>query len=108
MQGEKNVKWILAISLAMIPVSTLMGTIIYPYTYYYPPREPDALQALSFYLSRIDILFFIATMTTAALATTGFGNKVLLNRIAVYLFLISMGIFFVSVLKIVLTPPWTV
>lgn len=103
MQEERNVKWILVISLIMIPVATSIGAIIYPV---YPQRQPDALSALSFYLNRIDILFFIATMTIAALATTGFGNKAMFSRVAIYLFLISMGLFFVSVLKIVFTPPW--
>jgi len=102
---ERNVKWILVISLIMIPVATFTGAIISP-SYYYPPRQPDALEVVSFYLNRIDILCFIATMTIATLATTGFGSKALLSRIAVYLFLISMALFFVSVLKVLLTPPW--
>jgi len=90
----------------MIPVSTMMGTLIYPQYYYYPTRQPDAVEALSFYLNRIDILFFIATMTIAALATTGFGSKALLSRLTIYLFLVSMALFSVSVLKLLFTPPW--
>lgn len=106
MHEERNVKWLLVISLIMIPVAAFTGMIVYPSAYYYPPREPDALEVVSFYLNRIDILCFIATMTIATLATTGFGSKALLSRIAVYLFLISMALFFVSVLKLLLTPPW--
>jgi hypothetical protein len=103
---ERNVKWMLVISLIMIPVATFTGVIIYPSAYSYPYREPDALEVVSFYLNRIDVLCFIATMTIATLATTGFGSKALLSRISVYLFLISMALFFVSVLKLLLTPPW--
>jgi hypothetical protein len=100
---ERNVKWMLVISLIMIPVATFTGMIIYPS---YPYRQPDALEVVSFYLNRIDVLCFIATMTIATLATTGFGSKALLSRISVYLFLISMALFFISVLKLLLTPPW--
>jgi len=108
LQEERSVKWILVISLIMIPVSTMMGTLMYPYySYYYSARQPDALEALSFYINRVDILFFIATMTIAALSTTGFGSKALLSRLAIYLFLISMALFSVSVLRLLFTPPWT-
>jgi len=106
LQEERNVKWILGISVLMLFVSTLLGSMLY-YPYYNPNREPTILEVVAFYLNRINILFFIVTITTATLATTGFGNKELMYKASVYLFTFSMLLFFASVLKLLLTPPWT-
>ncbi len=87
----------------MVLVSTWTGILIYPF---YPSREPNALEVIAVYINRIDILFFIATVTAATLSTTGYWRKDLLFRISVYLFTISMTLFLLSVAKLVLTPPW--
>jgi len=108
LQEERNVKWMLVMSVIMLGVSTFLGAIIYqPYYYGYPPREPTALDVISFYLNRIDILLFIVTVTMATLATTGFGKKDLMYKASIYLFTISMILLFVSVLKLLFTYPWT-
>lgn len=105
MQEERNVKWILTISLILLLASTWFGAVsFYPY---YPRREPSILDVVAFYINRIDILFFVATITTATLSTTGFGKKELMFKISIYLFIISMALFFVSILKWLFTYPWT-
>lgn len=105
MQEERNVKWMLVISVIMLGVSTFLGAIIYQP--YYPPREPTTLDVIAFYINRINILFFIVTVTTATLTTTGFGKKDLMYKASIYFFIISMMLFFASVLKLLFTYPWT-
>jgi len=106
LQEERNVKWMLIISVIMLLVSTFLGAILFqPYSY--PPKEPTALDVVTFYLNRIDILFFIATITTATLVTTGFGKKDLMYKASIYFFTISMTLLFASVLKWLFTYPWT-
>jgi len=84
MEERGNVKWILIISLAMFFIS--MGLpILFLYGSSYPAIT-----------SRIDALFFLATITVATLYTTGFGKKELMYRLAIYLFIFSMGLFFLS------------
>lgn len=105
LEEERNVKWILIISIIMLSASTFVGSIsYYPY---YPPREPSILDVVAFYINRIDILFFIATITTATLATTGFRKKDLMYKASIYLFIISMILLIASILKWLFTYPWT-
>jgi len=82
-------------------------TLFQPYYYLYQQREITILDVVAFYVNRIDILFFIASVTVATLATTGFGKKDLMYKASIYLFTISMILFFVSVLKWLFTIPWT-
>jgi len=89
----------------MLLVSTFLGAILFQP--YYPYREPTALDVVTYYLNRIDILFFIATITTATLTTTGFGKKDLMYKASLYFFTISMTLLFASVLKWLFTYPWT-
>lgn len=108
MQEERNVKWVLGISVIMLLTSTFFGAVLFqPYYYMYPSREPDILDVVMFFVNRIDILFFLATIATATLSTTGFGKKELMYKASIYLFIISMTLFFVSVLKYLFTFPWT-
>jgi len=95
----------LIISVIMLLVSTFLGIILFQP--YYPYREPTPLDVATFYVNRVDILFFIATITTATLATTGFGKKDLMYKTSIYLFAISMILLFASVLKWLFTYPWT-
>jgi len=90
----------------MLPVSTFLGLMLQS-TYYYPRRQPTILEVVEFYLNRIDILFLIVTVTTATLTISGFGNKDLMYKASVYLFIISMILLFASVLQLLFTYPWT-
>jgi heme/copper-type cytochrome/quinol oxidase subunit 3 len=91
----------------MLPASIIMSTILYPY-YYYQPRTPDALTTLTLYLSRTSILLFIATITTATLATAGLPRKNTMITVSVYLFTAAMALLFITMLKILFTFPTTI
>lgn len=100
MQEERSVRWILIVSLVLLFVSTWLG----PYLFGYYQRR-DVLDTIIFYINRIGILFSVATITTATLFTTGLGNRDLMFRVSVYLFIISMALFFVSTLRSLFTYP---
>lgn len=105
LQEEKNVKWILIISIIMLVPSIVMGFTLYPY--YYPSRTPDPLTTLALYINRISTLLFIATITTATLATTGIPRKNTLRTASIYLFTAAMALLFITTLKILFTFPST-
>jgi len=104
LKEERNVKWILGVSVVMLLTSNFWGSMFY--LPYYPPREPSILEIVSFYMNRIDILFLITTITTSALATTGFEKEELMFKVSVYLFVISMILFLASLLNGLFTHPW--
>jgi len=97
-EAEKNVRWLLLVSVIMFFASLFASVLIYV-PYYYLPRAPSPLDTLLFYVNRIDTLLFIATITTAAIHTAGFGRKEITYRLTVTLFLVSMALFFVTFLK---------
>jgi len=105
MEAEKNVKWVLIISVIMFFASIFASVLVYV-PYYYPPRTPSPLDTLVFYINRIDTLLFIATITTATVHTTGFGRRETTYRLSLILFIISMGFFFITLLKWLFTYPW--
>jgi hypothetical protein len=76
------------------------------YRPYYPPRDPSIFEIASFYMNRVDILFLIATIATCTLATTGFEKEELMFKVSVYLFVISMILFFASLVNGLFTYPW--
>jgi len=88
----------------MLLTSNFWGSMFY--SPYYPPREPSTSEIVSFYMNRIDILFLIATITTSALATTGFEKEELMFKVSVYLFVISMILFLASLVNGLFTYPW--
>jgi len=102
MEEERNIKWVLTISLIMLLASTWIGAVSF---YSYPPREPSVLEMITFYINRIDILLFIVTIATSTLYTTGFRKKDLMFKISIYLFIISMALFLISILKWLFTYP---
>jgi len=106
LQEQRNVKWILIISIIMLPASILMGFALYPY-YYYQPYTPDPLTTLTLYINRISTLLFIATITTATLATAGLPRKNTMISVSVYLFMVSMALLFITMLKLLFTFPAT-
>ena len=56
------------------------------------------LDTISYWVTRIGTLFFVATVTTAALSTAGF-RKDMLYKVSIYLFIASMILVFVTVLS---------
>ncbi len=105
MQEQRNVKWILIISIIMLPASILMGFALYPY--YYMPYTPDPLTTLTLYINRISTLLFIATITTATLATAGLPRKNTMITASIYLFTAAMALLFITMLKLLFTFPST-
>jgi heme/copper-type cytochrome/quinol oxidase subunit 3 len=88
----------------MLLPSILMGFALYPY-YYYPPGTPDPLTTLLLYVNRISTLLFLATITTATLATAGFPRKNMMITASVYLFTAAMALLFITMLKLLFTFP---
>ena len=99
MQKEQNVKWLLAISVVLFIFTAGLLTIM---EYPTPSRYRSiwsALENFFFYVHRINILLFVATITTATLYTTGSIKKDLMFIVTVNLFIMSMILFFVTLLK---------
>jgi hypothetical protein len=104
MQELVNVKWILGISLVMFFLSVwLVPSLLY--IPYYPPSTRTAWDTFWYYVNRVDVLLFIATITTAALFTAGYGKNTLMHRLTVSFFLVSMALLFLTFLRPLLTPP---
>jgi hypothetical protein len=98
LQEERNVKWLLIISIIMLWV-VLYGFSL-PYApYYYTSRPWTILDHIFWWVSRIDVLCFIATITMATLFTAGFGNKNSIYKASIYLFIASMALLFIGVLS---------
>ena len=76
---------------------TWYGGMIFSGAYQYG-RAWTAFDHVAYWTSRIATLFFIATITTATLSSTGF-KKGLLTRVSIYLFISSMILLFVNVLS---------
>jgi len=95
LEEERSVRWILIVSIVFLFASTWLGPLFFGS--YYPRR--DTLETFLFYISRIDILFFVATVATATLSTTGFGQKDMMFTVSVYLYIISMALFCLSILR---------
>jgi len=92
MEEQKNVKWIVIVSLVLFFFSVWLAPSIYLGGYYPSTSSRDAW----YYLNRLDILFFIATLTVSSLFTSGFGKREVMYKLTVYIFMISMGVFFLS------------
>ncbi len=84
----------------MLLLSILMGIIIYPYWYPYTYPYPDAWTTLNRYANRFSTLLFIATITTATLATAGLDeeDEDLLAEISIYLFTAAMVLLFITIM----------
>ena len=95
MAEERNVKWILIVSLIMLGVTLYSGTLAS--ALYYPSRVWTIFDHFVYWASRIGTLSFIATIATATLSATGF-RKDLLYKVSIYLFAASMTLLFVNVL----------
>ena len=102
MQKEQNVRWLLVVSVVLFIFTTgLLGVIeLYPGSPY-QRQHWSYVDNFFFYAHRANILFFVATITTATLYTTSFENKDLMFKVSIVLFQISMILFFVTLLKLV-------
>jgi len=102
LQKEQNVRWLLVVSVVLFIFTTgLLGVMeLYPSSPYLRQYWSD-VDNVFFYIHRINILFFVATITTATLYTTSFEKKDLMFKVSMYLFQISMILFFVTLLKLV-------
>ncbi len=105
---ERTVKWILIISMVMfltyswpfsyIPfIGGLAGLPFYNLSIQFGPIE-----LLLYFINRAYILFFLLTITVAALFTTGLGKRELLYKLSIYLFTLSMGFLFIRFLQMLI------
>jgi uncharacterized protein YhhL (DUF1145 family) len=103
LEKEQNVKWLLAISVILFVFTAVLLSIMeYPTPSGYRDNW-SVLEIALFYLHRINILLFVATITTATLYTTGSIKNDLMFIVTVNLFIMSMVLLFVTLLKPVLT-----
>ncbi len=79
----------------MLFVTMTYGPTILLGPYYSYPLSRD----IWFYVNRLDTLLFLATVTTGALFGARFGKKELTYKLTLYLFIISMGLVFLSLLR---------
>lgn len=99
-EGQKSVKWILIISIIMF-----LASMYYTLPYYYPSSERSFLDTVWYVLGRIVTLLFLATITTGTLFTTNFSKKELAYKLTLYLFIISMSLFFIQFLRMLFSIP---
>ena len=101
-EEQKNVKWILVISIIMLFAGIFYGqTLLVPYySYIYPGAQQSIWDRIWYTLNRINVLLFIAAITTGTLFTAGFGNKDKTYRATIYLFVVSMVLLFVGFVRL--------
>ena len=101
MEEQKNVKWILIISVLMFFVSAWLSPSLFLFGGYGIRND-----GIWYVISRLDALFFVATITTATLFTVNFGKKEITYKLSVYFFLISMAIFFLVIARSFFSNPY--
>jgi len=109
MEEKGNVIWIVIVSIVMFFVSFFVS-LSGPYYIsigLVSSRRPSTSDLIWYYINRVDVLLFIVTITTATLSTTSFGKKELTYKLTLYFFLISMGLFFLSFMRLLFTLPST-
>lgn len=87
-KSEKDMKWVLSVSLVMFFWSTFMAIMLQ--TSYYFRAGPW------YYLRNVSILSLILTIVSATLYTADFWKKEQLYKIALGTFIISMSLLFIS------------
>ena len=93
MSEERDVKWIIIVSLVSFYVSWMFSWG------YYLPSDYGVLETAVLYISRFSTIFFVATLTTITLYAADFGKKDLMFKVSMYLFIISMALFCLSILR---------
>ena len=92
---EKNVKWVLIVSLIMF--------FVLKWWYFLDSSFPYTVFDIWFFIYLINILSVILTITFAALNKTGFWDTEVTYQLAIFFFVVSMALFFLSQLELVLT-----
>jgi len=92
---EKNVKWVLIVSLIMF--------FVLKWWYFLDSSFPYTVFDIWFFIYLINILSVILTITFAALNKTGFWDAEVTYQLAIFFFVVSMALFFVAQLQIVST-----
>jgi len=100
-EEQKNVRWILIVSVLMFFVSAWLSPSLFLFGGY-----GTRYDGIWYIISRLDALFFVATITTATLFTVSFGKKEITYKLSVYFFLISMAIFFLIIVRSFFTSPY--
>ena len=96
MSEEQDVKWILVISLILF--------FVFEGVFYYFPYRSYVLFNFWWFIDFINLFFIVLTVTFAALNKVGFGDKELTYTLAVYSFIISMVLIFISNFRLLLVP----
>jgi len=111
-QEERNVKWILVISVLMFliyswpfPLFRFFGGF-FSLPFYNLPPQYTQIELVWYFINRADVLFFLLTITFATLFMSGFGKKELFYRLTIYLFILSMGFFFITFLQMLFGFPY--
>jgi len=89
---EHDAKWILVISLILF--------FVFEGIFFYYPYRSYVMFTFWWFIDYINLFFIILTVTFAALNKVGFSDKELTYTIAVYSFIISMALIFVSNLRL--------
>jgi len=91
---EKDVKWILIISLIMF--------FVLKWWYLWGGISPYVVFDFWFFTYFINILSMILTITFAALSKAGFWETEITYQLTIFFFIVSMALLFVSHLQLVL------
>ena len=112
MQEEKNVKWILIVSMILLWISwppgitPIFGGFLYNLPVYYLPHYATAIELLWYFVNRLHILTFLLTITFTALHHSNIGRKQLFYKLSVYLFIVSMTSCFITFAQMLISLPY--
>lgn len=91
---EKNVKWILTISLIMF--------FVLKWWYFSDYAFPYAFFDLWFLIYFINILSVVLTITFAALSRAGFWETEIIYQLTIFFFILSMSLLLISQFQLIL------
>ena len=112
MQSERNVKWILGVSLYIFLLYCLpfSSTIFFGgflrLLFYNLPHLYTSIELIWYFINNIDTLFFLLTITFATLFISGFGDKNIMFKLSVYFFLASNCFLFIRFLQMLVGMPY--
>jgi len=92
-RDEKNVKWILIISLIMF--------FVLEWWYFLNSSFPYAFFNFWFFIYFVNILSVVLTITFATLDKAGFWEPEITYQLTIFFFILSMALFFVSQLQLI-------
>ena len=109
---EKNVKWMLAVSMILLWMSwpqgmtLFFGGFLYNLPVYHLPPHYTAIELIWYFINRAHGLTFLLTITFTALYHSNIGKKQLFYRLSVYLFIVSMVSLFTSFFQTLIGLPY--